>query len=275
MDTSLVQHQGKLLGAFATELCTVIGSLLDVPASVVPTDTAAGVDWIVHVRLTGANRGSLFVGFPAADASAIASKLMGLDGESPDEAVADTLQEIVAQAAGALSQQPLGLGTSFAIEGAPRRSGSVPDGAPLQFQFSVGDMVPTSSCWTDAVPEARPESTAPEVEQVRPVADAAPPPAAAPPAASPAKRTDNLDIILDVMLPITVRFGRAELTVQALTGLGPGSVLELDRSPDDPVEILINGRMIARGEVVVVGGNYGVRVTEVTSAGDRIRTLGA
>ena len=55
--------------------------------------------------------------------------------------------------------------------------------------------------------------------------------------------------------------------------MGPGSLVELSRQPDDPVDVLINGRLVARGEVVVVAGNYGVRVTQVVSAAERLRTL--
>jgi flagellar motor switch protein FliN/FliY len=84
---------------------------------------------------------------------------------------------------------------------------------------------------------------------------------------------ENLDVILDIDLPLSVRFGHAELTLDALTKLGPGSLIELARLPDDPVELLVNGKLVARGEVVVVGGNYGVRVHEVVSAEARIRTL--
>ena len=84
---------------------------------------------------------------------------------------------------------------------------------------------------------------------------------------------ENLDVILDIDLPLSVRFGHAELTLDALTKLGPGSLIELARLPDDPVELLVNGKLVARGEVVVVGGNYGVRVHEVVSAEERIRTL--
>ena len=84
---------------------------------------------------------------------------------------------------------------------------------------------------------------------------------------------ENLDVILDIDLPLSVRFGHAELTLDALTKLGPGSLIELARLPDDPVELLVNGKLVARGEVVVVGGNYGVRVHEVVSAAERIRTL--
>jgi flagellar motor switch protein FliN/FliY len=72
-----------------------------------------------------------------------------------------------------------------------------------------------------------------------------------------------------------VRFGQTELTLNTLTRLGPGSVIDLHRSADEPVEILVGGKMIARGEVVVVEGNYGVRVTEILSTADRIRSLGA
>ena len=72
-----------------------------------------------------------------------------------------------------------------------------------------------------------------------------------------------------------MRFGQAELTLHHLTRLGPGSVIDLHRSADEPVEVLVSGKVIARGEVVVVEGNYGVRVTEVVSTADRIRSLGA
>jgi len=84
----------------------------------------------------------------------------------------------------------------------------------------------------------------------------------------------NLDVILDIELPLAVRFGQTEMTLYALSRLGPGSVIELDRALADPVDVLVNGRMIARGEVVVSGGNYGVRVTDVLSAADRIQMIG-
>lgn len=84
----------------------------------------------------------------------------------------------------------------------------------------------------------------------------------------------NLDVILDIELPLAVRFGQTEMTLHALSRLGPGSVIELDRALSDPVDVLVNGRMIARGEVVVTGGSYGVRVTDVLSAADRIQMIG-
>jgi flagellar motor switch protein FliN/FliY len=91
----------------------------------------------------------------------------------------------------------------------------------------------------------------------------------------PAPPTDNLEVILDIDMPLSVRFGEAVLSLDLLTRLGPGSLIELSRQPDDPVDVLINGRLVARGEVVVVSGNYGVRVTEVVSAAERLRSMGA
>lgn len=85
----------------------------------------------------------------------------------------------------------------------------------------------------------------------------------------------NLDVILDIELPMSVVFGHTEMALGELTKLGPGSVIDLGRSPDDLVDILVNGRRVARGEVVVVGGNYGVRVREVESAADRLKTFGS
>jgi flagellar motor switch protein FliN/FliY len=91
------------------------------------------------------------------------------------------------------------------------------------------------------------------------------------------RRSDqaSLDVILDIELPLAVRFGQTEMTLQALSRLGPGSVIELERAIGDPVEVLVNGKMFARGEVVVAGGNYGVRITEVPSAADRIQMIGS
>ena len=73
----------------------------------------------------------------------------------------------------------------------------------------------------------------------------------------------RLDAVLDVDLPLVVRFGRAIMPLRALADLGPGSVIDMGRSPDEPVELLVGERLVARGEVVIVGGNYGVRITEL------------
>ena len=73
----------------------------------------------------------------------------------------------------------------------------------------------------------------------------------------------NLDLVLEVELNVTVRFGQRQLTLREVLELTSGSVIELDRQVDEPVELLLDGKVIARGEAVVVDGNYGLRITEV------------
>jgi flagellar motor switch protein FliN len=83
----------------------------------------------------------------------------------------------------------------------------------------------------------------------------------------------NLAALLDIDLPLIVRFARTELTLRELTLLGPGSMVDMGRSPDDPVQLLVGSQVIAEGEVVVVGGNYGIRITSLVSPADRLRAM--
>ena len=70
-------------------------------------------------------------------------------------------------------------------------------------------------------------------------------------------------LLMGVKLPIRVLLGRTQLSLRDIAKLGSGAVVELDCSPDDPVEIIVNDRVIAHGEMVVVSGNYGVRITRI------------
>ncbi len=73
----------------------------------------------------------------------------------------------------------------------------------------------------------------------------------------------NLRFVMDVELNVSLRFGQRQLSLREVLELGSGSVIELDRMVDDPVELFLDGKLIARGEAVVVDGNYGLRVTEI------------
>jgi flagellar motor switch protein FliN len=73
----------------------------------------------------------------------------------------------------------------------------------------------------------------------------------------------NLQLVMDVELNVTLRFGQRQLALREVLELTSGSVIELDRQVDEPVELLLEGKVIARGEAVVIDGNYGLRVTEV------------
>lgn len=92
---------------------------------------------------------------------------------------------------------------------------------------------------------------------------------------SPVSSTDSgqsggtLDLLMDVQLAMTLRFGAKTLLLREVLELSPGAVVELDRRVQEPAELLLDGRLIARGEVVVIEGNYGLRVTEVSPVGQR------
>ena len=88
------------------------------------------------------------------------------------------------------------------------------------------------------------------------------------------KENWNIELLLDVELPIRVSFGESEMALKDVLKLGAGSVIELDKAVNDPVTIIVNHKPIAKGEVVMVDGNYGVRILEVESTADRIRSLG-
>jgi flagellar motor switch protein FliN/FliY len=84
--------------------------------------------------------------------------------------------------------------------------------------------------------------------------------------------TPNLDILKDIELQVTLRFGSAQMSLKDLTGLSSGSVIELDRALADPVEVLVGGHVIAHGEPVVVQGVYGIRISEIASRQERLMT---
>lgn len=92
---------------------------------------------------------------------------------------------------------------------------------------------------------------------------------------TPAENLSNLAALLDVQLPVSIRFGETEMLLEDVIKLGVGSVIELNSAVDDPVELVVNGRCFARGEVVTVDGFYGVRITEITSVGERIKSVNA
>lgn len=83
----------------------------------------------------------------------------------------------------------------------------------------------------------------------------------------------TLDLLLDVELPVSVSFGRAQLPLKEVLKLTTGAIVELNRTIKDPVEVIVNNCVIARGEVVVVEGNYGVRIREILSRENRMRSL--
>jgi flagellar motor switch protein FliN/FliY len=92
----------------------------------------------------------------------------------------------------------------------------------------------------------------------------------APNAASGGGQEMNLSLILDVAVTLALEVGRARMPVRDLLQLAPGAVVELDRLAGEPLDVLVNGVRIARGEVVVVNEKFGIRLTDVVSATERM-----
>lgn len=266
------KDERTLIDGFVAELAAVISAMLG--ASITPKATngkgkaaKAADPWVVRVGAAGAASRVLAVGFTRAAAGKLSARVMMMDSDPADAEIADTLKELVQQAIGALSLKPIAKGIEFTVQPDVEPAESALAGA-TGFDLPVdGDLNVQIACVMEEGPAVD------EEEAARSSAAAVYDAPASRASAAPKEIPENLDVILDIDLPLSVRFGHAELTLDALTRLGPGSLIELARLPDDPVELLVNGKLVARGEVVVVGGNYGVRVHEVVSAEARIRTL--
>jgi len=84
----------------------------------------------------------------------------------------------------------------------------------------------------------------------------------------------SIDLLMDVNLPISIELGRTKMAISDILALGPGSVVELNKLAGEPVDLLVNYKIVARGEVVVIDENFGVRITQLLSAEERLRILG-
>ncbi len=120
-----------------------------------------------------------------------------------------------------------------------------------------------------------------EVEEDMPGAVAAPlddlmAQADAAPSSMPVAGADNpnLDVILDIPVTLTMEVGSTQINIRNLLQLNQGSVIELDRLAGEPLDVLVNGTLIAHGEVVVVNEKFGIRLTDVISPSERIKKLG-
>ena len=87
-------------------------------------------------------------------------------------------------------------------------------------------------------------------------------------------KSPNLDFILDIPLEVSVELGRTKIPISDLLQLGQGSVIELAKLTGEPLEILVNQKLVARGEVVVINDKFGVRLTDIISPAERVKQLG-
>ncbi len=86
--------------------------------------------------------------------------------------------------------------------------------------------------------------------------------------------TNNLEFLLDIPLQVTVQVGSTRMQIREILQLGQGSVVELDKLAGEPMEVLVNNKLVAKGEVVVVNDKFGIRLTDVISTAQRVQQLG-
>lgn len=193
----------------------------------------------------------------------------GVDDATPED-VRGTYVEILNQClAGVASALSTRAGKEIScVEGSEKPPSASQGGAAYSFEITLGDQ-PHSllAVFTPALAELGEGAKPPAAPSD--AGDRARPPAARTTAAT----ASSIDRLLDVELPVSVSFGRAQLMLKDVIKLTTGSIVELNRALTEPVEVIVNNCVIARGEVVVIEGNYGIRIKQVISRQERLRTL--
>ncbi len=254
-----------IIDALARNLSDALGTITGAAVRAMPAVGDTAVDWQVSVQAGGHAAGTACVGLTQAGATQLVAAILGDPSLVADADIVDTLRELVGQAAAAYVNGE-GKGLTLDVEPPVAATDPVPSDARA-YDLIVGTGEPIRLVGWGRVVAGLADAPA------RPVAPAPAPVATAAVPGDPLPPPRNLDVVLDIELPITVRFGMTEMSLESLARLGPGSMIDLDRSPDDPVEVLVNGRLVARGQVVVVSGFYSVRVSDVVSPADRLRSL--
>jgi flagellar motor switch protein FliN len=256
-----------LLDALATNLGESLGAMTGHAVRTMPTVGDATVEWQVPIQVGGHAVGTVWLGLSQAGATQLVASILGDATLVADADIVDTMKELLGQAASA-HVHGKGKGLELAVEVPVAAVDPVlSDAQHYDLMMGTGEPIRIVG-WGRTVAGLAPE---PSRAAIPAPPSAPPPPSVAASLATPPPR--NLDVVLDIELPITVRFGETQMTLEGLARLGPGSMIDLARAPDDPVDLLVNGHLVARGQVVVVSGCYGVRVSEVVSPADRIRSL--
>jgi flagellar motor switch protein FliN/FliY len=264
---------------FAEVLRPVLESMTDQSVQISweaadPPETETGTEVLWWEQpLSGIAGALLFVGTPAetwGQAGTAALKAAGLEELDSNEAH-NIWIEILSQSLSAIAREiGSGLGTEVACEAgseyAPAQE--LTAWASVRVVFGEVSLPPLMVGMNDLLIAALacaqrrggPAAGAPSLHQPQPEE-------------SPIQSSRTMDLLLEVELPVSISFGKTSLPLRDVLKLTTGSIVELNRTATDPVDVLVNQRLIARGEVVVVEGNYGVRIQKIASRQDRLRSI--
>ncbi len=227
---------------------------------------ASGTPW--HSPLAGAP-GALWIAADPAAADRIIDAILEAAGiaDADPGTRESTLREVLGQACGGLARR---ISARCGREVSAGTLAPHPNPPPLAWR-SIHATLPagTAQILFAGDPELASALQLPEAEPPR-----EPPPDE--PGEDPPDRfarSKTLELLLDVEMPVRVSFGRTMLPLKDIVKLTTGSIVELNRSVADPVEVIVNNCVVARGEVVVVEGNFGIRIDQVVSKEERLRVL--
>ncbi len=267
----------------APELTLKEEQAVSVMANIIPPTA------LVRISVSGAGEGKAMVAMPPSLATALGDMMLGGEGEGKntmDEDDLDATKEIVSNIVGALSTA---LGAQKDL---PQLTFKVEEivfiseeeevdltgyAKMLVYDFSLGPVNALYMLILDESVEALLSSSAPGA-----LAAAAQPQtafASAPEVAMPAKpdlddtEMKNIALIMDVKLPVKVRIGQKRMLLKDVLSMDIGSVIELNQLANDPLDILVDDKVIAQGEVVIVDGNFGIQVTSIGTKRERLNRL--
>lgn len=226
-----------------------------------PTEDSETLGYLLE--FSGMVKGTAFVEVELSSAAILATKLMGCPTNGDVAYLAeheDALFEIVSQTAGVMATALRQRFGNAEIDVERKQSAGI--ASPVVMLLKAANTDPVSirlladpALFDSILASLTWEKTPSPAEHDAPTA----------PAHETNSENQNLRLIIDVELDLTLRFGQRTLTLSEVADLTTGSVVELDRVVDEPVELLLGERVIARGEVVIVDGNYGMRITELAA----------
>jgi flagellar motor switch protein FliN/FliY len=247
----------KFLNAVATAMAKASGSpwvTAALPDAESASDGAEPV-WI-ELMLDGSLHGSALLQFRRAEAIMLAGKILDRPADEFGAEEAEGLLKLIDAGIKEFLAAPAQGYGAFTIKASGTAEPSIDrtDGSQITISDDEGSRLSILMYVDSALAEAL---------QSRPVGELS---GNSMKAAAVAAMPDpvNLNLVMDVELNVTLRFGQRQLTLREVLELTSGSVVELDRQVEEPVELLLDGKVIARGEAVVIDGNYGLRVTEVS-----------
>jgi flagellar motor switch protein FliN/FliY len=265
-----------ILDQWADETARALESMTDARPAAVCAPLPPGGEALVletgtlylEISFTLASSTTMWVAVPPDAARAMGERTLkaaGIDDFGPEE-IQNTCLEIIQQAHAGLAQA-ISARVKRAISSKGREVDGITAALPMfRLEVTYPDapgivlfVVPSPALVAALDPPVEPEPVA-----VAPVEERL----------SQMSSSKTFEVLLDVSMPVSVSFGRTQMQIKEVLKLTTGSIVELNRTLTEPVEVIINDRVIARGEVVVVDGNYGVRILHIVSRQERFQSAG-